>query len=111
MTIRKYEEGVELKEGQYVCFSPAMACCVCGHPRKVTSIRGKRIFFLDKHEEEPEGYKLLDSVVLVCDTKEEGMRAYESSRALMIRQEKANTLLNGIQSQERKYLIEALVTK
>ncbi len=78
MSVTKITEGTKIEPGQWVCFITMMNNAVCGLPRRVVKVAGKRIYTMDRNEVAEE-YRALKSAVYLCDTKEEGLELQELS--------------------------------
>lgn len=81
MTIVRYKDGTEIREGQYVCAESIILGGLCTKPRKVTRVAGQRVYF---ERDGREKYMSKRCVVFVCDIESEGMGIFELGMARML---------------------------
>lgn len=78
--INRYNKETVIKPGQYVNMDTVFTDGLCGRPRLVIKISGKRIYLENPdYPEDGEKYKALDGVRYVCDSLEESQFLYECS--------------------------------
>lgn len=80
MTIKKMADGVEVKAGQWINKGSVLTDGLCSSPKQVQSVSNTRVYLVG--EDERTTYIAKDSIVYVCDTKNEADQMYALSKQM-----------------------------
>lgn len=103
--INKYTKNITIKPGQYVNMDTFFNDGLCGRPRLVVKVSGKRIYLVNPiYPQDGEKYKALDGVRYVCDSIEESQFLYEcSEHQIQACNKFAGHVREAIQERIKKY--------
>lgn len=80
MGIREIGPMTEVRPGQWICETPLLRDHICSAPREVTRRSGKRVYFKNRHGDDEGAYCAIQSVLALCDTKEEAFALFAISK-------------------------------